>query len=214
MNRSQNVDEYLRENPKWQKELQALRTIALDCQLTEVMKWRVPCYTFQGKNVILISGLKEYCALSFMKGALLEDANNILSKAGENTRAARLIRFTNVSEIVSLKTVLKSYVHEAIGLEKAGAKVDLQADRVINIPDELQSKLEESPGFKSAFDALTPGRQRGYILHFSSAKQSKTRVSRIESCVQKILDGKGINDCTCGFSKKMPACDGSHKSIR
>tara|TARA_R110002073_G_scaffold133122_6_gene280210 strand:- start:8368 stop:9012 length:645 start_codon:yes stop_codon:yes gene_type:complete len=214
MNRSQNVDEYLRENPKWQKELQALRTIALDCQLTEVMKWRVPCYTFQGKNVILISGLKEYCAISFMKGALLEDANNILSKAGENTRAARLIRFTNVSEIVDMKTVLKSYVHEAIGLEKAGAKVDLQADRVIDIPDELQSKLEESPAFKSAFDALTPGRQRGYILHFSSAKQSKTRVSRIESCVQKILDGKGINDCTCGLSKKMPACDGSHKSIR
>lgn len=214
MNRSQNVDEYLHENPKWQKELQALRTIALDCQLTEVMKWRVPCYTFQGKNVILISGLKEFCAISFMKGALLEDANNILSKAGENTRAARLIRFTNVSEIVDMKTVLKSYVHEAIGLEKAGAKVDLQADRAIDIPDELQSKFEESPAFKSAFDALTPGRQRGYILHFSSAKQSKTRVSRIESCVQKILDGKGINDCTCGLSKKMPACDGSHKSIR
>ncbi len=214
MKTSRIVDEYIRKNKRWQEELQAMRTIVLDCQLTEEVKWRVPCYTFQGKNVLLVSGMKEYCAFSFFKGALLKDADNILCQPGENTRAARLIRFTSVSEIVDLEPVLKSYVHEAIELEKAGVKVDFQADRALEIPGELQAKFEESPAFATAFDALTPGRQRGYVLHFSSAKQSKTRVSRIESCMQKILDGKGINDCTCGLSKKMPGCDGSHKSIR
>ncbi|WP_442511118.1 DUF1801 domain-containing protein [Novipirellula sp. SH528] len=214
MKKSRIVDEYIRKNKKWQEELQALRTIVLDCQLTEEVKWRVPCYTFQGKNVLLVSSLKEYCALSFVKGALLKDTDNILCQPGENTRAARLIRFTNVGEIVDLEPVLKSYVHEAIELEKAGVKVDFQENRALEIPGELQAKFDERPAFKTALDALTPGRQRGYVLHFSSAKQSKTRVSRIESCVQKILDGKGINDCTCGLSKKMPGCDGSHKSIR
>ncbi|MDA1012861.1 MAG: DUF1801 domain-containing protein [Planctomycetota bacterium] len=198
----------------WHDELQTLRKIVLACQLTEQVKWRAPCYTFEGKNVVLISGLKEYCALSFMKGALLKDTDGLLIQPGENTRAARLIRFTNVGEIVDLKAVLKSYIHEAIELEKARLKVDFSENRELDFPDELLDKFNESSAFKTAFDALTLGRQRGYVLHFSGAKQSKTRAARIKKCVQRILDGKGFHDCICGLSQKLPNCDGSHKSIR
>ncbi len=188
------VDGYLRKNKKWQKELGKLRTIILDCRLTEEVKWRVPCYTFQKSNIVLINGLKEYCALGFFKGALLKDANGILKKPGENTRAARLIRFTDVREIVVMEPVLKAYIREAIELEKAGLKVDFKKDAELTIPEEVQDKFDEIPALKTAFGALTPGRQRAYILHFSAPKQSKTRASRVEKCMQKILNGKGLDD--------------------
>jgi uncharacterized protein YdeI (YjbR/CyaY-like superfamily) len=177
----------------WQKELKKLRSIVLDCGLTEEVKWGVPCYTFQKKNIAIVSALKDYCTLSFFKGALLKDPDKVLSKPGENTQAGRLIRFTNAQEIVNLKTVLKAYIHEAIEVEKAGLKVDLKKNPE-PIPEEFQNILNENPALKTAFDALTPGRQRAYILHFSAPKKSETRLSRIEKCTQKILDGEGLND--------------------
>src|SRR6202047_1915168 len=167
--------------------------IILDCQLTEELRWGKPCYTFQKKNLVLIIGFKEYCALLFCKGALLNDANGILEKPGENTQAARRIPFTNVREIVEMEPILKAYIHEAIEAEKAGLKVNFKKNPE-PIPEELQKKLDEIPALKAAFDALTPGRQRAYILYFSGAKQSKTRESRVEKCMPQILNGKGLND--------------------
>jgi uncharacterized protein YdeI (YjbR/CyaY-like superfamily) len=206
-----NIDDYLRDNKQWRKELQALRTIVLDCGLTEEWKWRAPCYTHQGANVVLIGALREGCALSFMKGALLKDAEGILVKPGENTRAARLIRFTNVQEIIERQSILTFYIHEAIELENAGVKVDFEKDRKLDLPPELQDKFDESPTLQTAFEALTPGRKRGYLLYFSGAKRATARASRIEKHVERILNGKGIHDCVCGQSRKMPNCDGSHK---
>ena len=188
------VDEFISKAKKWQEELKELRRIILDCQLTEELKWGQPCYTFQKKNIVIISGFKEYCALSFFKGALLKDANGILNKPGENTQAARLIRFTNVREIVEMEPILKAYLNEAIEVEKAGLKVDFKKTTDFIIPEEFQKKLDEIPALKTAFDALTPGRQRAYILYFSAAKQSKTRASRVEKYMQQILDGKGLHD--------------------
>ena len=188
------VDAYLSKAKKWQEELEKLRMIILDCQLTEELKWGKPCYTFQKSNIVVILGFKEYCALLFFKGALLNDANGILIKPGENTQAGRQIRFTNVREIVEMETILKAYIHEAIEVEKAGLKVNFKKNTEFIIPEELQNKLDEIPALKTAFDALTPGRQRAYILHFSAPKQSKTRESRVEKCMQQILDGKGLND--------------------
>ncbi|WP_423801167.1 YdeI/OmpD-associated family protein [Neobacillus sp. SAB-20_R2A] len=177
----------------WPEELEKLRMIVLDCGLTEELKWGVPCYTFQKSNVLIISAFKEYCSLSFFKGSLLKDAHRILEKPGENTQAGRLVKFTNVKQIVELEPILKAYIHEAIEVEKAGLKVEFKKDPE-PIPEELQNKFEDIPALKTAFDALTPGRQRAYILHFSAPKQSKTRVSRIEKCMEKILAGKGLND--------------------
>jgi uncharacterized protein YdeI (YjbR/CyaY-like superfamily) len=188
------VDGYFRRAKKWQDELEKLRRIVLDCGLTEELKWGKPCYTFQEANIVLIIGFKEYCALLFTKGALLKDANGILIKPGENTQAARQIRFTNVQEIVAMETILKAYIHEAIEAEKAGLQVNLKKPTEFIVPEELQNKLDEMPALKTAFGALTPGRQRAYILHFSAPKQSKTRESRVEKCMQQILDGKGLND--------------------
>ena len=187
------VDVYLSKAKKWQEELEKLRMIILDCQLTEELRWGKPCYTFQKSNIVLIIGFKEYCALLFCKGVLLNDANGILIKPGENTQAARQIRFTNVREIVEMEPILKTYIHEAIEAEKTGLKVTLKKNPE-PVPKELQNKLDEIPALKAAFDALTPGRQRGYILYFSGAKQSKTRESRVEKCMRQILDGKGLND--------------------
>ncbi len=178
---------------KWPEELAKLRKIVLDCGLTEELKWGVPCYTFQQSNVLILSAFKEYCSLSFFKGALLKDAHRILEKPGENTQAGRLVKFTNVKQIVELELVLKEYIYEAIEAEKAGLKVNTKTNPE-QIPEELQNKFDEIPALKTAFDALTPGRKRAYILHFSAPKQSKTRVSRIEKCMEKILDGKGLND--------------------
>ncbi|WP_417393368.1 DUF1801 domain-containing protein [Gimesia sp.] len=207
------VDEYLSKARQWQEELVTLRAIVLDTPLTEEWKWRAPCYTFQKKNVALIGAFKDNCVLSFFKGALLKDDLDILTKPGENTQAARVVRFTSLQEIIELEPVLKAYIAEAIEVEKAGLKVDTKIEAE-PIPAEFQKKLDESPALQTAFEALTPGRQRGYLMHFSAAKQSKTREARVEKYIPQILDGKGIHDCTCGLSQKLPACDGSHKSIR
>ena len=188
------VDGYLRKSKKWQEELQKLRMIVLDCQLTEEVKWRVPCYTFQERNIVILGRFKECCVLSFVKGVLLDDASGILVKPGENTQAARVIRFTNVQQIVKMEPILKAYIYEAIEVEKAGLEVNFKAVTELNYPEEFQNKLAEISALKTAFDALTPGRQRAYILYFSAPKQAKTRASRVEKCMQQILNGKGLND--------------------
>lgn len=208
------VDAFFSDATKWRKELEQLRSIVLACGLTEELKWRQPCYTYGKSNVVILSGFKDYCAVSFFKGALLRDPKGLLTKPGENTRSVRLIRFTSVREVSGAASVLKAYIREAIKIEKAGLKVDLKNDSELELPDELQDKFDASKKFKSAFESLTPGRQRAYVLHFSAPKQSKTRVSRIEKCTERILSGKGLNDCVCGHSKKMPYCDGSHKHYR
>ncbi|QED50021.1 DUF1801 domain-containing protein [Cytobacillus dafuensis] len=208
------VDEFLSKAKKWKEEYETLRKIVLDCDLTEEFKWMHPCYTFEKKNIVLIHSFKEYIALLFQKGALLKDAHGILIQQTENVQAARQIRFTNVQEIVEMETILKAYIHEAIEVEKAGLEVKMKEHKEFIIPEELQNKFDEMPTFKTAFESLTPGRQRAYILYFSQPKQSKTRESRVEKYIQKILDGKGLNDCTCGLSQKQPNCDGSHKHIR
>ena len=170
-----------------------MRTIALDCGLTEELKWYQPCYTLQAKNIVLIHGFKEYCALLFFKGALLKDSKQILATPGQH-QGARQIRFTNVREIVKMKSILKAYIREAIEAEKAGLKVKLKKTSDFKIPDEFREKLAKLPALKAAFDALTPGRQRGYLFHFSKPKQSKTREARVEGCIPAILSGKGLND--------------------
>ena len=187
------VDIYLSKAKKWQEELEKLRMIILDCQLTEELKWGKPCYTFQESNIVIIQGFKEYCALMFCKGALLNDPNGILEKPGENTQASRRIPFTNVREIVEMEPILKAYIYEAIEAEKAGLEVNFKKNPE-PIPKEFQNKLDEIPALKTAFYALTPGRQRAYILYFSATKQSKTRESRVEKCMRQILNGKGLND--------------------
>lgn len=188
------VDFYFSKNEKWQKEIEKLRTIVLDCQLNEELKWGVPCYTFQKSNIVLIHVFKEYCAVLFFKGALLNDANGILVQQTENVQSARQVRFTNLQEIIDLESVLKTYIYEAIEVEKAGLKVALKKTKEFSVPEEFQTKLNEDNNLKTAFHALTPGRQRGYLLHFSAAKQSKTRESRIEKSIPQILNGKGLDD--------------------
>ena len=188
------VDGFLKKAKKWREEFQKLRMVCLECELTEGLKWGKPCYTFQNSNIVLIHGFKDYCALLFFKGALLKDAKGILVQQTENVQAARQIRFTNVREIVEMKPALKAYIKEAIEAEKAGLEVNYKKTSEFVIPEEVQNRLDESPALKTAFAALTPGRQRGYILYFSAAQQSKTRESRVEKCVQQILDGKGLND--------------------
>jgi uncharacterized protein YdeI (YjbR/CyaY-like superfamily) len=188
------VDEYLRKAKKWQGEFEQLRMIILHCGLSEELKWGKPCYTFQKSNIVLIHGFKEYCALLFFKGALLHDADRILIQQTENVQAGRQIRFTNVREIVKMETILKAYIYEAIEVEKADLEVNYKKTSEFILPEELQNKFDEIPALKTAFDALTPGRQRGYILYFSAPKQSKTRESRVEKCMQQILNGKGLND--------------------
>jgi uncharacterized protein YdeI (YjbR/CyaY-like superfamily) len=188
------VDFFFNKAEKWQEEFEKLRTIVLDCGLSEELKWGVPCYTFQDSNIVLIHGFKEYCALLFMKGALLEDAMGILIQQTENVQAARQIRFTDVEEIEEMEHILKGYINEAIEVEKAGLEVEFKETSEFNMPEEFQNKLDENPALKTAFEALTPGRQRGYLLYFSGAKQSKTRRSRVEKYTQQILDGKGLND--------------------
>ena len=188
------VDGFLKRVRKWRKEFEKLRSIILDCQLTEELKWGQPCYTFQKSNTVLIHGFKDYCALLFFKGALLKDPRGVLIQQTENVQAARQIRFTNVREIVKMEPVLKAYIREAIEVEKAGLKVDYKKTAEFKIPEEFRNKLDEIPALKTAFDALTPGRQRGYILYFSAPKQSKTRESRVEKCMQQIFNGKGLHD--------------------
>jgi uncharacterized protein YdeI (YjbR/CyaY-like superfamily) len=190
------VDGYFKKAQKWQEEFKALRTIILDSQppLTEELKWGHPCYSFENANIVLMHGFKDYCALLFMKGALLKDPKGILIQQTENVQAARQIRFTNLREILQLKSTLKAYIHQAIEVEKSGLKVPLKKTSEFAVPDEFKKKLTKLPALKNAFKALTPGRQRAYLLYFSAAKQSQTRESRIEKYVPQILKGKGLDD--------------------
>lgn len=193
-NTNPRVDWFFDKAEKWKKEFEKLRSIILDCGLDEELKWGQACYTFENKNIVLIHGFKEYCALLFFKGALLNDPENILIQQTENVQSPRQVRFTNLKEIVNMAKVLKSYIYEAIEVERAGLKVKLKETADYKIPGELQTTLNKNKAFKKAFDALTPGRQRGYIFYFSQPKQSKTREARIEKYTQQILDGKGLND--------------------
>jgi uncharacterized protein YdeI (YjbR/CyaY-like superfamily) len=188
------VDWFFNKATKWQEEYEKLRMIILDCGLTEELKWGCPCYTFQKSNIVLIHGFKEYCALLFFKGALLNDAHGILIQQTENVQSPRQIRFTNMLEIVAMEPILKAYIHEAIEVEKAGLKVDLKKTSDFNIPEEFQNKLDHIPALKAAFEALTPGRQRAYLFYFSQPKQSKTREARVEKYIPQILGGKGLDD--------------------
>ena len=194
MNSNPKVDFYFNKAKTWQEELEELRRIVLDCHLIEELKWGVPCYTSEKGNIVLIHVFKEYCALLFFKGALLSDSDGLLIQQTKNVQAGRQIRFTNVREIIKMETNLKTYIYEAIEVEKAGLKVDLKKTIEYAIPEEFRHKLDETPALKTAFEALTPGRQRAYILYFSAPKQSKTREARVEKCSQQILDGKGLND--------------------
>ena len=188
------VDWFFEKDTKWQKEYEKLRMIVLDCGLNEELKWGCPCYCFQGRNIVLIHVFKEYCALLFFKGALLNDSNDILIQQTKNVQSARQVRFTNVREIVKMERVLKAYIYEAIEVEKAGLKVKLKKPSAFHTPEEFQMKLNKNVKLKTAFESLTPGRQRGYLLYFSAPKQSKTRESRVEKSMQQILNGKGLNE--------------------
>ncbi len=195
MNRTNpKVDFFFNKPAQWQAEFKKLRTIVLGCQLTEELKWGVPCYTFENKNIVLIHGFKEYCAILFVKGALLKDAKGILIQQTENVQSARQIRFTSVRDITKLETVLKDYIHEAIEVEKAGLKVEHKKTSDFKIPKEFQTKLDEMPALKEAFYTLTPGRQRAYLFYFAQPKLSKTREARVEKYIDAILDGMGLND--------------------
>jgi Uncharacterized protein conserved in bacteria len=192
--RNAKLDPYFRKLKQWKEEFELLREIALECGLTEDFKWMHPCYTWEDKNIVLIHGFKNYCALLFHKGALLKDPHGILVRQTENVQLARQVRFTSADQIRELRPVLKEYILEAVEVEKAGLNLDPQEKKTPPIPDELLKKFDEVPGLKEAFEGLTPGRQRAYLLHFTSAKQSKTREARIEKHIPQILSGKGIND--------------------
>jgi uncharacterized protein YdeI (YjbR/CyaY-like superfamily) len=192
--RLKEVDAFLSRAKRWSREMAKLRAIALDCELTEELKWGKPCYTFQDSNVVIIQGFKEYCALLFCKGALLKDAKSILIQQTPNVQAARQLRFKNVRAIVEMEPIIKAYIQEAIAVEKAGLEVPYKKTSEFKMPKELKAKLAEIPALKAAFGSLTPGRQRGYLLYFAAAKQAKTRESRVEKCTQRILKGKGLND--------------------
>jgi uncharacterized protein YdeI (YjbR/CyaY-like superfamily) len=188
------VDFYFNKAGKWQAELEQLRIIALDCGLTEELKWGCPCYALEKRNIVLIHEFKEYCAFLFFKGALLHDTHGILIQQTEHVQAARRIRFTNVREITEQSTTLRAYIFEAIEVEKSGLKVEMKKTREFSMPGEFKQRLADDPKLRTAFDALTPGRQRAYLLHFAAAKQVKTRESRIEKCIPQILIGKGLGD--------------------
>lgn len=187
------VDEHINQSKQWKDEMNALRTIILDCQLAEDFKWGKPCYSFQGKNIVIIQGFKEYFALLFFKGGIMKDSQHLLVKMGENTQAGRQMRFENVQDILDKKSIIKDYIFEAVEIEERGEKVKIKKEAT-PVPEEFQIKLNENPELKSAFESLTLGRQRAYLFHFSAPKQSKTRESRIEKAIPNILDGKGMND--------------------
>lgn len=188
------VDFYFEQNEQWQKEIRKLRSIILDCGLTETLKWGCPCYTYQNKNVVLIHVFKEYCAILFFKGALLSDTHGLLIQQSENVQAARQLRFTNLKQVTSQEAIIKAYVYEAIEVEKAGLQVKMKTTSDFKVPEEFRQKLDKMPALKKAFEALTPGRQRGYLFYFSQAKQSKTREARVEKYIKQILAGKGLDD--------------------
>ncbi|MCB9195052.1 MAG: YdeI/OmpD-associated family protein [Flavobacteriales bacterium] len=207
------VSSFFNELDQWKPELESLREILLECGLTEELKWGHPCYTDRGKNIILLGGFKEYCVISFIKGVFLNDSDKVLSQHGENSRSVRVIRFTNTQRINDLKDTIRAYIFEAIEVERAGLKVERATTSNEDYPEELFEIFDQNESIKEAFEALTPGRQRAYLMFFNAAKQSKTKTSRIESYIPRILKGKGMNDCVCGLSKRMPNCDGSHKLL-
>ena len=207
------IDNYIARSINWQTEMQSLRGILLECSLTEELKWKVPTYTFNGKNVCIIGKFRDYVVLSFMKGILLKDVLKLLQKPGKNSRSIMIFKFTSNKEILDIEQDIKSYIYEAIEMEKAGLKVGIKPTDKLDFPEELLKILNEKPDLKKAFYALTPGRQRGYNLHFSGAKQSATRTSRVIQASPKISAGLGMQDCYCGQSKRYPRCDGSHKYL-
>ena len=207
------IDTFLANTTQWHDELSELRRIILECPVTEELKWGQPCYMYKSTNIILLGGFKEYCVISFIKGFLLKDTEGILEQQGENTQSARVVKCTSVQQILELEATLKAYIYEAIEVEKAGLKVAFKKPSEMEVPEELLEKFKQDANFKEAFEALTPGRQKGFILHFAGAKQSATRTSRIEASEERVYKGKGINDCICGKSKYMPRCDGSHKHL-
>jgi uncharacterized protein YdeI (YjbR/CyaY-like superfamily) len=212
-NKHQTVEEYITNSNKWKVEMEILQSYLLDCGLNEALKWGVPCYMHNKSNVVLIGSFKEFVSLSFFKGVLLADSENLLHKPGENSQAVRMFKFTSASEIIQQEKTIKAYIYEAIEVEKTGVKVPLSKATDLTLPEELLAKFEKNSAFKEAFFTLTPGRQRGYNLFFSDSKQSNTRIARIEKYEERILKGIGINDCVCGLSKRMPRCDGSHKQL-
>jgi uncharacterized protein YdeI (YjbR/CyaY-like superfamily) len=207
------VDKYLDQLKKWQQEVTSLREIIIDCGLSEEFKWMHPCYTYKGSNIVLIHEFKDYCAILFHKGALLSDEKDILVQQTKNTQSARQIRFTNLSEIEDLENDIREYIYEAIEVEKAGLEVKKKKTSDFELVEELEMKFQENADFEKAFKNLSGGRQRGYLLHFSQAKQSATRRSRIEKNSERIMQGYGLNDCICGLSKRKPNCDGSHRQL-
>ena len=209
-----NVDDFIARISNWQKELEAMRLIVLDCGLTEELKWAQPCYTFNKANLLILANFKQYCAISFLKGALLTDTENVLESPGKNSQAVRFMKFKSVDEINDKESTIKAYIYEAIEIENLSLKIDFKEKKELVFPEELKLKMEMEDSFKIAFEALTPGKQRGYNLYFTAPKNSATRTKRIDQYMQKILDGKGFLDCNCGHSKKMPRCDGSHKFIK
>lgn len=208
------IHDYFATATQWKNELQHLREILLDCNLNETIKWNHPCYDYNGSNIAIIGGLKNHFVLSFFKGALLCDEHKITTAPGENSQSTRSIKFTTALQLFEKKEILKRYLLEAIEIEKAGLKVPHQKPEELQLIEELQQKLAANEPLRVAFDALTPGRKRAYNIYFSSAKQTATRLHRIDICTDKILKGFGFNDCTCGLSKRMPTCDGSHKQLK
>ena len=194
--------------------LNQLRAIVLSCGLMEEVKWKGPCYTYQGKNIVMLGNFKDNCVISFFKGSLLQDSEGFLSKPGENSQVFRIIRFKSMDDFIKVGPFLKAYIFEAIEIEKSGIKLPSIDIATMEIPDELTQNFKGNEQFKMAFESLTPGRQRAYIMFFSAAKNAQARFDRIEKFKNQIMDGKGMNDCTCGLSRKMPACDGSHKILR
>ena len=208
------VELYIEKAKQWKDEMTLLRSILLETALTETIKWGKPCYTYNDKNIVIIQDFKHHCDLGFFTGSLLKDTEKLLEKAGEHTQSARQLRFTNLADIKKKKSIIKSYVKEAIENEKQGIKLVIGEKAGMDDVVELENIFKKNKSFAKAFKALTPGRQRAYHMFFAGAKQSETRVSRIEKYIPRILDGYGINDCTCGMSKRMPNCDGSHKFLK
>ncbi len=211
---NKDIELFYSNEEKWKKEYQLLRKLVLDCGLNEEYKWKVPCYTYKNSNILIVHGFKNYCALNFFKGALLSNANRLLIQPTENSQSARQIRFLNVDEIIKYEDEIKSCIYESIEIEKLGMKVDYKKNEDYQIPEELLLKFNQDKKYKEAFEALTPGRQRGYYLYFSEAKQSSTRQQRIEKVTFRVMKGKGLGDCVCGLSKRMPNCDGSHNKVK
>ena len=205
------VDRHIEALKAWRPETKALREILLSCGLKEEFKWRQPCYTSKGMNIAILGNFKDCCVVSFFKGAMLDDPDGILQKPGENTQAGRVIRFRNLDEIQSLAGRIRDLVHQAVDIEESGAVPEKKQPPVLQTPAELIDAFERDPALRAAFEGLTAGRRRGYLMYFNAASQSGTKTRRIESYRDRILNGKGIHDCVCGLSKRMPHCDGSHK---